>query len=122
MRVSEEKLNQNIKEQIFEILYQAIADLGNAQEVKTFFNDFLSETEQLALAKRLAIVLYLDKDRSYENIKDNLKVSSATIANTYKDIAKPGYQLALQKVKAEQWAENWSRKINNLIKRLSGRS
>lgn len=118
MRISEKRLNQNIRQQIQEILYQAIADLKNPQEVKLFLNDFLSKTERIALAKRLAVVIYLDKKRPYENIKNTLKISSATIASFYKRFSDPGVQLALQKVKAEQWANKWTEKINNLWRRF----
>ncbi len=118
MRISEKKLNQNIHKQIQEILYQAIADLRNPEEVKLFLNDFLTKTEQIALAKRLGVIIYLDKKRPYENIKNTLKISSATIASFYKKFSDPGIQLALQKVKAEQWASEWTKRINGLWQRI----
>lgn len=118
MRISEKRLNRNIHKQIQGILYQVITDLKNPEETKLFLNDFLTKTEQIALAKRLAVVIYLDKKRPYENIKNTLKISSATIASFYKKFSDPGIQLALQKVKAEQWANKWTEKINNLLQRL----
>lgn len=118
MRISEKRLNRNIHKQIQGILCQVIADLKNPQEVKLFLNDFLTKTERIALAKRLAVVIYLDKKRPYENIKNTLKISSATIASFYKKFPDPGVQLALQKVKAEQWANKWTKKINNLLQSL----
>lgn len=119
MRLSSVKLNKNIHKQIQDILYQTITDLKNPREVKLFLDDFLTKTENLALAKRLGVVVFLDNKRPYENIKGTLKVSSATIASYYKKLADPGVQLALQKVKAEAWANEWSQKINQLIKRFS---
>ena len=58
----------------------------------------------------------LKKERSYENIKNNLKVSSATIASVQSMVGKPGFQLALKKIEAEEWASKWEEKIKKYIK------
>ena len=116
MQLSARKLNKNIEKQIFAILYQVINDLKSEGEVTTVINDLLSETEKSAVAKRLAIATFLDKGRSYENIRETLKVSSATIASVQAAMGNPGFQLALRKVKAEEWADQWSDKISKLFK------
>ena len=116
MQISARKLNKNIERQIFAILYQVISDLKSQEEVTTVIEDLLSGTEKLAVAKRLAIATFLDKGRSYENIRENLKVSSATIASVQAMMGSQGFQLALRKVKAEEWADQWSDKISNLFK------
>ena len=95
---------------------QTIADLRDLQEVKTFLTDFFNETEYEAFIKRLAIAYWLKKKRSYTNIKENLKVSSATIASVQSVIEKPGFKLALKKVEAEEWANVWAEKIKKFIK------
>jgi len=116
MQLSSRKLNKNIERQVFAILYQVINDLKSEEEVTTVMGDLLSETEKLAIAKRLAIATFLDKGRSYENIRETLKVSSATIASVQRMMGNPGFQLALRKVKAEEWADQWGDKIANLFK------
>ena len=115
MQVSKKKLNSNIKKQIDEIFLKLIVDTDSVNEAKTIFWDLLSETEQQAVVKRLAIAIFLDKGRSYENIKSFLKVSSATIASVNEKMGDPGMVLALQKVKAEEWADDWSKKISSLV-------
>lgn len=72
----------------------------------TFLQDFLSETEQQVLAKRLAILHQLHQGKSYEKIKKALQVSSATISSVAEMKGKPGFKLALEKIKLDQWAEN----------------
>jgi uncharacterized protein YerC len=118
MQLSTRKLNKNIEKQILGLLYQVLNDLKSEEEVTTVMNDILSETEKLAVAKRLAIATFLDKGRSYENIRETLKVSSATIASVQEMIGNPGFQLALRKVKAEEWADQWGEKISNLFKSI----
>lgn len=118
MQVSSQKLNTTIENQVFEILFQVIHDSRSRREVKTLLHDLLSETEISVVAKRLAIAIYLDKNRSYENIKAVLKVSSATIAQVQQKMGSPGIQLALQKVKAEEWAQGWSDKLSAVFRQL----
>ena len=98
------------------MLNQAIADLRDDDEAKKFLTDFFNESEYEAFAKRLAIAYWLKKGRSYNNIKENLKVSSATIATIQSGLEKPGFKLALKKIEAEEWANQWAKKIKKFIK------
>lgn len=118
MKISEEKLNRNLQKQVFRVFYQTIADLKTPEEVEIFFKDFVSLQARTALAKKLAVAVYLDKKRSYQNIKKTLKVSSSTVAEVYKKISGPGFQLALRKIKAEEWADDWSKKIGGALQRV----
>lgn len=118
MQVSKKKLNKTIEKQVFTIFYQVIADSKTPEEAQTLLQDLLSETERQVIAKRLAIALFLDKGRSYDNIKTTLKVSSATIASVQEQMGSPGLQLAVNKVKAEEWADQWAGKISSLVGRI----
>jgi len=116
MRTSEKKLNASLEKEINETFSQTIADLRDLGETKTFLKDFFNDTEFEAFSKRLAIAYWLKKGRSYNNIKENLKVSSATIATVQSMMDKPGFKLALKKMEAEEWANQWSEKIKRFIK------
>lgn len=118
MQVSKQKLNKNVEKQIFTILNQLVADIKSPDEAGKFFNDFLSVTEYEVIAKRVAIAIFLDKGRSYENIKSTLKVSSATIASVQESMGSPGLQMALQKIKAEEWADQWAGKISSIVGKI----
>ncbi len=118
MQVSNRKLNSTLEKQIFSVFHQMLSDLRTPEEAKRVFEDLLTETERTALAKRLAIAAFLDKGRSYENIRETLKVSSATIASVAEQMGNPGIQLALTKIKAEEWADEWAEKISGLFKKI----
>lgn len=122
MQVSNRKLNDTLEKQIFSMFYQALADLQTPEEIEEVFSDLLTDTERTALAKRLAIATYLDKGRSYENIRDSLKVSSATIAAVAEQMGSPGMQLAIKKIKAEEWADEWSSKLSGLFRGIGSKS
>lgn len=110
------KINDSLRRQIAKTLAQTVSDLKDLEEAHTFLGDFLTESEYEAFAKRLAIAYWLRKGRSYSNIKQNLKVSSATIATVQSIMETEGFQLALKKIEAEEWASVWTKKIRKFIK------
>ncbi|MBU0578760.1 hypothetical protein KJ628_02130 [Patescibacteria group bacterium] len=116
MKTSNRKINSVLKTQIKKTFAQAIADTCDFNESNTLLSDFLTESEYDGLAKRLAVAYWLKKGRSYNNIKNNLKVSTATIASVQAMMKRSGFQLALKKVEAEEWANQWSEKIKKLVK------
>lgn len=116
MRTSDQKINLTLKKQIIKTFFQTISDLKNPEEVETFLQDFFNDSELETYAKRLAVSYWLKKGRSYENIKTNLKVSSATIASIQEQLKSKGFELALKKMEAEEWANQWSEKIKKFVK------
>ena len=116
MRTSSQIVNPALKKQIKQILLQVLADLKDERELDTFLQDFFTKSEYAAFTKRLAIAYWLKKSRSYENIRRNLKVSSATIASVQTVSEKPGIKLALKKIEAEEWASQWAKRIQKVLK------
>src|SRR3972149_3517880 len=104
MRTSENKLNSSLKKEIEKTLAQVISDIKNIEEAKEFLQSFFTESELEIFSKRLAIAYWLDKKRTYANIKNNLKVSSATIARIKNMMDKKSFKEALKKIEAEEWA------------------
>ena len=93
--------------------------LGDAKTVMgDYFKALMTENELSAVAKRLAIAVFLDKRQSYEHIRDILKVSTATIASVAEGMNKRGIQMALAKVKAEEWADVWSIRLSRALEKL----
>lgn len=118
MRVSKKRINPRISKQIFEIFYQVIADIKNPQEAEIILKGILTKSELEALSKRLAVAHYLKKGRTYENIKNSLGISSATIATIQEQMNKKnGLALALKKIQAEEWADKWAKRIGKIVKK-----
>lgn len=116
MRISSDKVNPSLKKEIVNAFIQVLTDLDNRKDIETFIKDFFNEAELETYSKRLAIAYWLKKKRSYTNIKNNLKVSSATIATVEKLIDNPGFRLAIKDLEADEWANVWSEKIKKLVK------
>lgn len=117
MRTSDRILNKSLRGQIIRTFAQTISDLKDVSEVEKFLNDFFNNPELETYSKRLAVIYWLKKKRSYENIKENLKVSSATIASIHTLMEKPGIKLALTKLEAEEWANAWAEKIQKFVRK-----
>lgn len=116
MQLSKQEVEPQIDYQIRVVLYQVVADIKNSQEAKVFLNDILTESELIALAKRLAIGLQLAEGKSYDAIRRQLKVSSATIASIQEKLAhEGGFRLALKKIEAEMWATKLATRILNFL-------
>lgn len=117
MQVSKRKINKILDHEISKIFYQMVADIKTPKEAEEIFTCLLSETEKVAMVKRLAVGYWLTKKRSYGVISENLKVSSATVATIALELKKPGWQAAIKRVLAEEWATKWETRINNLLKK-----
>ena len=118
MKKSNNKISKNIENQVYKILYQVLADSKTEEGMEIVLKSLLTESELEAISKRLAIAVFLDKGQSYEHIKDVLKVSSATIASVAESINSRGMQMALERVKAEEWADVWSIRISRALEKL----
>lgn len=118
MKKSTQPMNKKIETQVYKILYQVLGDAKNEVDVEITLKALMSENELSAIAKRLAIAVFLDKRQSYEHIKDVLKVSTATIASVAESMNKRGMQMALAKVKAEEWADVWSIRLSRALEKL----
>ena len=109
---------EGAKGEILGTLYRVVADLDRPEEAKLFLEEILTPTELLALAKRLAAACYLAEGVTYQKIKDNLGLSSATIAGIEQNLKKSaGFALALKKIEAERWASAWTQKIERIFKK-----
>ena len=118
MKKTNQVMNKKIEEQVYKILYQVLADAKTEVDIELILKALMSEGEIAAVAKRLAIAVFLDKGQSYEHIKDVLKVSTATIASVADSMNKRGMQMALTRVKAEEWADVWSIRLSRAIEKL----
>lgn len=122
MRSSDQAINVAMEEEIEDLLVQIISDLKGAAEAKILLSDLLTETERVAVAKRLAIALSLTNGKSYEEIKESLKVSSATIAKVQESLDSDGMKLAIEKVRIDDWAGDWAGKLAGAFGKLLGKS
>ncbi len=107
-QVSKYPIRKDVYEEIFETLLETIAGLTTKKEVSAFFNEFLTPTERIMFAKRLATGLLIAKGYDYREICDLLKVSTATISS-YSTFYKygTGYKEVINKVLRDEKIERF---------------
>lgn len=115
--VSKNKLDQKTLYQISERLFSAIRHLKHEREVSQFFNDLLTKTERIMLAKRLAIVVMLEANYPFKVISRALKVSEATVSNMRDrfDRGGDGYRLVLERFKKEKFWKDFFKSIEKIL-------
>lgn len=117
MRTSDSPLDPDLEEEISHLLPQLLTDIHSEREMEIFLHDFFTKKEIQVFSKRLAIIYWLRRKRSYKEMKDQIKVSSATIASMQEVAVRPGIEIAWRVLEANEWAE----KISSRIKRIVGK-
>ena len=112
---SSQSVAPELERQLYAAFFQMLADMRNAKEVETFLKYFLSESELSIYTKRFAVAVMLEQGKSYEYIREALKVSTATISSIAEHLRSDGISLALHKLKVERWADVMSEKLMQMF-------
>jgi len=87
-KVSRKPLPPIVRAELMSQFWQTLARLKNKSQTQQFFSDLLSSTEELMLAKRLAVAVLLHRGKSQTQIKNALNVSftnTCSVANWLKN-------------------------------------
>lgn len=104
-------LTNEVVTQIVDRFFQVVGDLRSQTESKQFLLDFLTESERITFAKRLAIALELQAGKSYEEVRKLYGVSSATISTVASMMKSDGMKLAFRKIDTDNWAAKMNEKF-----------
>ncbi|MEF3692079.1 MAG: Trp family transcriptional regulator [Candidatus Moraniibacteriota bacterium] len=80
-KVQTKNIDKNKRYEIIGDFYDIVTNLKTKKEVIGFFMGLPTPSEALMFARRIQIVKMLLDDKSYDDIRDELKVGGATIAN-----------------------------------------
>lgn len=116
-QVSKYPISKAVEKRIFEIFFKTIVDLKNTEDVSSFLEDFLTPTEKMMLAKRLAVAVMLAKGYDYRAIRKTLRVSFPMIAsvNIWFKYKGKGYQKVISWILREEKIEEFWQKINDVL-------
>lgn len=122
-QVSKYPISNEVYERISEIFFKVLISIGTKSEASNFIKDFLTPTEQIMLAKRLAIVFLLEKDYDYRTISKVLRVSLPTIArvNLMRKYGSQGYGIMLKKLLNEEQIKTFLLKIGEALTEVVGK-
>ena len=120
-QVSKRMLSPNIQERLFQNFWEMFADIKKVKDVQTFLEDFLSPTEKIMLAKRMAIAILFSKGYDHRTISSMLKVSTTTVNNIarYLNVKSPGYQLLIKKYARKEAIKEFVQELERNFYRFS---
>ena len=115
-QVSQSPVSKNIKIVIQENFRRLISSLKKSSEVDLFLQDFLTKTEKIMLAKRLAVAFMLEKNYSYNEIEYILKVSPSTIAKIQQILESgKGYQVGVKKLMGQEELDMFWKEVRKMV-------
>ena len=85
-------------------LFEAILSLENREECYRFFTDVCTINEILAIAQRMQVAKLLSQGKTYSEIEEITKASTATISRINKCLVygADGYKLVLDRLKEKE--------------------
>ena len=91
-------LSEKERKRLLDEFFIAISNLKNFEDVRNFFKDLLSESEQVMLARRLQIAKMLLKGVGYQKIRSTLRVGFDNInaVNCWLRYGRDGYIKAIK--------------------------
>lgn len=90
-----------LKREDIDELFEAVLSLKNQEECYRFFEDICTINELHAIAQRLQVAKLLDEKKTYNEIEEITKASTATISRINKCLqyGTDGYKLVLERLK-----------------------
>lgn len=111
MQTSSHKLTSQKETDLYIQLVTLLTDIDHPKAMAAFLKAFLTDTERSVLSKRLAIFWLLNQGKSYEEIKDELHVSSATISSMAEQANQPAIKSALSEIYKDLTLDTWLKKL-----------
>lgn len=104
-QVSKHKLSKKTETELIGSLITVFSTITNSKEMVVFINAFLTDTEKLMLAKRLALIILILEGMPDSQISSILHVTRITVAKMryfYEARGKEGYDIALSKINVDK--------------------
>ena len=116
-RVSKNKISEEVREKILHALFLSFARIHDNRSISELFENLLTSTERIMIAKRLAAALLLIRCYEYRGICSLLKMSHVTVNQVKREIEKggKGYQLAAHLVGRDSGVESILKKIDRFL-------
>ncbi|GAB6099974.1 YerC/YecD family TrpR-related protein [Halanaerocella petrolearia] len=96
-------MNDKLKDELTESLFEAILLLEDKEECYKFFEDICTIKEVKSMAQRLEVARMLKEGATYDEIAEQTGASTATISRVkrYLNYGADGYQLILDRMDEE---------------------
>ncbi|MBI4999416.1 hypothetical protein HZB97_01445 [Candidatus Gottesmanbacteria bacterium] len=116
-QVSKYPISDKVYQRILEMFFKSLVEIKTDDEAQQFIKDFLSPTEQVMLAKRLAIAFLLEKNYEFREISKILRVSLTTVARVslMRKIGGEGYRRIIEKLLREEQVKDFLLRVGESL-------
>jgi len=92
-----------LKDDIIDMLFEAILSLENIDECYSFFDDLCTVAEIKSMAQRFEVARMLEEKRTYGEIVSQTGASTATVSRVKRSLnyGSDGYKLILARLKTK---------------------
>lgn len=116
-RVSRFKLQENKLKEINDHFLYLITTLENSKEVENFFEEFLTKEEKTMLAKRLVLLMMIQKGYSPSKIQSTLNVSYESVRTYTNQLATKNnlFKKTIERLVKRQKAKEFFLKVDKIL-------
>jgi len=116
--VSKNRLRKGDEEKLLESLKVVLSKIDKTEDVDSFLYSLLSDTEQLMIAKRLAIIVMLKEGLPESTVAHALHVTRETVSRLKmkSELKEAGYNLALKVLEQQKQLETFKQFLISLAK------
>lgn len=116
-QISRRPLRKEVEERVFEVFLETIAMVSTRTQVRKLLEDWLSPTEKVMLAKRLAIALLLTKQYDQRSIANVLKVGLETVNKVNRALrdGTGGYEMVMKVFLKQEKHNAFWQKVDDML-------
>ena len=94
-------MNEKIKTEAVDQLFDAILTLKSKEECYQFFEDLCTVNEILSMSQRFDVAVMLSEKKTYQEIAEKTGASTATISRVNRSLSygNDSYQMVLERMK-----------------------
>jgi Trp operon repressor len=112
--ISKKKLDSKVEQELEHYIAKVVRDTGSGTRVK-IFDELLTQTEKVMLAKRIGILFLLKKELSPYKISELLGVSPSTAERFERDVARGRYRSTMGWVWRNRKEGSFDRFMESLV-------
>lgn len=116
-QISRIPLRKEIEKRLMEVFLDTMAMVQTANQAQKLFDDWLSPTEKVMLAKRLSIALLLEKQYDQRSIAKLLNVGLETVSKVNRQLRSGvgGYEMIVSAFLKQEKSEAFWEKIDDVL-------
>lgn len=116
-QVSKIRLSKKTEKDLINSLTLVLSSISKKEDMLLFVDSLLTDTEKLMLAKRLAVIAFINNELTDSQISNALNITRMTVGKLryfYEGRGKKGYSIALNKINRDKNLQEFKKILSNI--------